>query len=230
MAKNRPHIALNFAMSIDGKISTKQRNRLRFSSKEDWKLMDEIRANADAVLIGANTIRSEDPPFRIRSKKWIGKRLLEGKTAQPISIILSNSLDLPINGRYFKERKLDRIIFTTQTASKEKLKSVSPFAEIIQTEGNKVDLNDLCRILFQRNIHKLVVEGGGEVNMAFFNAGLVDEIYMTLCPVIIGGREAPTPVDGVGFTADNIIHFELMETRKIGHEIFQRYCVKNNCP
>ena len=64
--------------------------------------------------------------------------------------------------------------------------------------------------------------------MAFFDAGLVDEIYMTLCPVIIGGREAPTPADGNGFKADQLVKLELIQTRQIGHELFQRYRVIGN--
>ena len=228
MPKDRPYIVLNFAMSVDGKISTSQRGRLRFSSSEDWQLMDQIRSKSDAVLIGANTIRSEDPPFRIRSKKRRDERKARGKPPHPISIILSRSLDLPLSGRYFQQQHMDRIIVTTGHAPQHRIEEIRPFAEIIQTGGAQVDFHELCRILIKKNIQYLLVEGGGEVNMAFFDAGLVDEIYMTLCPVIIGGREAPTPADGNGFKADQLVKLELIQTRLIGHELFQRYRVIGN--
>ena len=225
MLLKRPHIVLNFAMSADGKISTKQRHRLRFSSRADWTLMDEIRAGVDAVLIGANTVRSEDPPFRIRSRKRRDQRKAQGKSPHPISIIISRSLDLPVSGRYFRETEAEKIIITTAHAPEGRIKEIGALAEVIQASGTEVDLHEVCALLHKRGIQHLLVEGGGEVNMAFFEAGLVDEIYMTLCPIIIGGRQAPTPVDGNGFTSDHLIQLELIQTRQVGHELFQRYRV-----
>lgn len=226
MSRPRPYIVMNFAMSADGKISTSDRSRIRFSSKHDWDLLDQIRAESDAVLIGANTIRSEDPPFQIRSKKRRAWRVAAGKTTHPISIVLTKSLNLPLNGNYLTMTEADRIIATTRKAPSEKVSLMTNYAEIIQTGDDGVDLVDLCEILHSKGIRRLLVEGGGEVNMAFFQAGLIDEVYMTLCPVIIGGRDAPTPVDGIGFDSDRIVKLDLIESKQVENEIFQRYRVK----
>ena len=98
----RPYILLNYALSLDGKLSTEQRDPVRFTSRIDRGLMDEIRADADAVLIGAGTLRAEDPPVRIKSARRRDERRRMGKSPHPVSVILSRSMRLPGAGRYWE--------------------------------------------------------------------------------------------------------------------------------
>lgn len=216
---------MNVAMSVDGKISTVQRERLRFSSPTDWELMDEIRAQVDAILIGARTIRAEDPPVRIRSRKNREARKSRGKSLHPLSIILSRSLDLPLTGRYFKNQHVSRLIVTTKDVPQDAVKRVAAHAEICQIGYGSVDIAGLCEYLKIRGIERLLVEGGGEVNMAFLREGFMDEIYVTISPVIIGGSNAPTPVDGEGFTSNHLPALKLIDHRHVGDEIFLHYRV-----
>ncbi len=221
----RPYILLNYALSLDGKISTEKRDPVRFSSSIDRRLMDEIRADVDAVLIGASTLRSEDPPVRIRSGKRRDERVSRGKPPHPVSILLSRTMKLPLDGRYWKDDQVERIIVTTEQPPDERIAPFTEKAEVIRVGETSVDPSELYRILTDRGIGRLLVEGGGEVNMAFWEAGLVDEIYLTLCPVVIGGRNAPTAADGTGFAADHFPSLKLVESRRIGEEFFLRYRV-----
>lgn len=219
----RPYILLNHAVSLDGKISTEQRDPVRFTSRIDRRLMDEIRADADAVLIGAGTLRAEDPPVRIRSARRRDERRRKGKSPHPVSVILSRSMRFPRAGRYWEDDQVERIIATTRQVKDDEVLPYKDLAEVIQVGRTTVDLHEFCRILSDRGIGRLLVEGGGEVNMAFWNAGLVDEVYLTLCPVVIGGRTAPTSADGRGFTSDCLRRLTLIESRRVGQELFLRY-------
>ncbi len=222
----RPYIVLNYATSVDGKISPDRRGPVRFSSRKDRALLDEIRAEADAVLIGAGTLRAEDPPAGIQSAKHRDERVKNGRPPHPVSIVLSRTLRMPSEGRYFKNQQVERIIVTPEETPGEMFAPFQDKAELIQVGQNSVDLTALCDILYVRGMHRIVVEGGGEVNMAFFEADLVDEVYMTLCPVIIGGRNAPTPADGLGFSAGRPASLALVESRQFGQELFLRYRVE----
>ena len=224
----RPYIVLNYAVSVDGKISTDRRDPVRFSSRKDRSLLDEIRAQADAVLIGGGTLRAEDPPARIQSAKRRDERVKTGKPPHPVSIVLSRTMRMPSKGRYFSDQQVERIIVTPEGTPGEMFVPFQDKAELIQVGQNSVDLPALCAILYDRGIHRMVVEGGGEVNMALFEAGLVDEVYMTLCPVIIGGRNAPTPADGTGFPAERLANLALVESRQVGQELFLRYRVERD--
>ena len=219
----RPYILLNYALSLDGKISTEQRDPVRFTSRIDRGLMDEIRADADAVLIGAGTLRAEDPPVRIRAARRKEERRRAGKSPHPVSVILSRSMRLPRTGRYWEDDQVERIIATTEQAKDEQVLAFQDLAEVIRVGRATVDLHAFCRMLADRGIDRLLVEGGGEVNMAFWEAGLVDEVYLTLCPVVIGGSTAPTAADGKGFASDAFRKLRLVETRRVGQELFLRY-------
>ena len=220
---SRPYILLNYAMSLDGKLSTEQRDPVRFTSRIDRGLMDEIRADADAVLIGAGTLRAEDPPVRIRAARRRGERRRKGKPPHPVSVILSRSMRLPSAGRYWEDDQVERIIVTTQQAKDDQVLPFQDLAEVIRVGRTTVDLHACCRMLAGRGIGRLLVEGGGEVNMAFWEAGLVDEVYLTLCPVVIGGRSSPTAADGKGFDSNRFRWLTLIESRQVDQELFLRY-------
>lgn len=219
----RPYILLNYALSLDGKLSTEQRDPVRFTSRIDRGLMDEIRADVDAVLIGAGTLRAEDPPVRIKAARRRDERRRMGKSSHPVSVILSRSMRLPREGRYWKDDQVERIIATTQQATDEQVVPFQDMAEVIRVDQDTVDLHEFCRMLSDRGVERLLVEGGGEVNMAFWEAGLVDEVYLTLCPVVIGGSTAPTAADGKGFSSDDFRKLRLIESRRVGQELFLRY-------
>ncbi len=185
--------------------------------------MDEIRADADAVLIGAGTLRAEDPPVRIKAVRRRNERMRKDKSPHPVSVILSRSMRLPRTGRFWEDDQVERIIATTQQAKDEQVRPFRDLAEVVRAGQTTVDLHEFCRMLADRGIGRLLVEGGGEVNMAFWEAGLVDEVYMTLCPVVIGGRNAPTAADGRGFAIDRFRTLRLIESRRVGQELFLRY-------
>ncbi len=210
-------------MSLDGKIASARRELPSFPSAADRRMMDRIRARADAVLIGAGTLRAADFPLRIRSKSLQRGRVDSGRSEQPLNILLSRSLDLPLEGRFFGAGDIRRLVVTTRGARASRLRSLAEKAEVLALGRKAIPLPLLMRRLHARGIRELLLEGGGGTNFAFFLEGLVDEVYVTLCPVIIGGAASPTPVDGEGFVPGCFPRFRLASLRREGEEIFLHY-------
>jgi 2,5-diamino-6-(ribosylamino)-4(3H)-pyrimidinone 5'-phosphate reductase len=223
MSPRRPRCFLNVAVSLDGKISSFDRGRPTFPSREDRRRMDLIRARADAVLIGAATLRATDFPLRIRSSALRKRRLAQGRPEQPLNILLSSTLRVPLKGRFFTDQDTKRLVFTTPRARKKALETARQVAEILVWRGKSINLRRLMVELYRRGIRELLLEGGGATNFDFFRLGLVDEIYMTLCPVVIGGEKSPTSADGAGFRSSQFLRYAPASIQRTADEIFLHY-------
>jgi len=221
--RTRPHCVLNVAMSLDGKIASSARELPTFPSTEDRRRMDRIRAAADAILIGAGTLRAASSPLRVRSPSLLKRRQSAGKPEQPLNVLLSASLKVPERSRFFSAPDVSRLIVTTRLAPKRRRERLARRAEVLVWEGRRIGLSRLMRELFRRRIRTLLLEGGGATNFEFFRQGLVDEIYLTLCPVIIGGAASPTPVDGAGFKPEDFARYTPVKTERVGGEFFFLY-------
>jgi riboflavin-specific deaminase-like protein len=219
----RPRCFLNVAMSLDGKIASSRREFPRFPSRADRRMMDRIRARSDAVLVGSGTLRAADYPLRIRSAGLRRERRLDGRSEQPLNILLSSSLAVPLRGRFFAARDTRRLVVTTQAAPRSRVRTLEGSAEVLVLGRRRVSLSRLVRELNSRGVRELLLEGGGETNFDFFRRDLVDEVYLTLCPLVIGGAGSPTPVDGEGFAAGRFPRFLPVECRRQGGELFLHF-------
>ena len=236
MERQRPLITLNMASSIDGKITTFQREKLRFSSDQDRELMEDLRSRADAILIGAGTLDADDPPLILRIPEYQLQRQKLGKrTVNPINIVVSANLDFPIeDSDFFNCPATERLVFTTTAAPRSSRIKLSKYAHIIElapTISRDVNLRVMVQVMYKLKIRSLLLEGGGNLNFAMLNHGLVDEIYLTLCPYVIGGMMSPTSVDGSGFSKELVKRLQL-ESSRVGSqgELFLKYKVKNHEP
>src|SRR5262245_33890348 len=210
-------------MSLDGKISSRERELPSFPSAADRAMMDKIRYRADAVLVGGGTLRAADTPLRVRSRVLVRRRVAAGRPEQPLNVLLSASLNVPLDGRFFTASDTRRMVFTTTAAPARLRVRAAENAEVLAWRGRMVSLRRLVRTLRRRGVRQLLLEGGGATNFEFFRLGLIDEIYLTLCPVIIGGSESPTPVDGAGFPPPQFRHFAPVRERRVGGELFLHY-------
>jgi len=221
--RGRIRCFLNVAMSLDGKIASSRRELPRFPSRADRRVMDRLRARADAVLVGAGTLRAADFPLRVRSMALRRERIASGRPGHPLNILLSSSLAVPLGGRFFRSPDTRRLAVTTRGAPASRVRSVRKISEVLVLGRKKVPLPPLMRKLRAMGIRELLLEGGGVTNADFFRRRLVDEIYLTLCPVIIGGAGSPTPADGTGFSPEEFLRFRLVSLRREGGEIFLHY-------
>jgi 2,5-diamino-6-(ribosylamino)-4(3H)-pyrimidinone 5'-phosphate reductase len=160
----------------------------------------ELRATADAVMSGARTVDLDKVNLGPGPAKYRRARLRLGLAEYNLRIIVSGSGTINPEAEIFRRRFSPIIILTSERAPKRKLQRLSELADEVKVCGKtKVDFVEALRWLRSKwKVKRLLCEGGGEVNAAMFEAGLVDEVHVTLCPLILGGRDAPTLADGTG--------------------------------
>ena len=215
MVKSRPHVILSAAMSLDGKIASKK-GYSELSSKQDKVRIHKLRANVDAILVGSNTVRRDNPSLTVRYVK--------GKN--PIRIVLDSNGTISSNSKIVRtSKKIHTILAVSKKATKKnivKLKNHS--IEVIVTGENRVNIKNLLKKLSKKKIKTILVEGGGNVNWEFIKEGLVDEIIITVSPYLIGGINAISLVEGDGFSKiQQSLKLKLKKINRIGNEVVLYY-------
>jgi riboflavin-specific deaminase-like protein len=213
------------AMSLDGKITTYRREAISLGTDHDRRLMDELRSDTDAVIIGAGTVKLDGHPILMRYEDLKSKRIENGLPPHPINITLSRSLGIPTTRPFFHHEETEKIVFTTRAAPAARIKKFSKLAEVVVLPGRSPSPTDVLDHLGERKIKRVLLEGGGEMHFAFAKEGVVDDIYITITPRLLGGTNAPTVLDGKGFPAAQHPLLRLVSTRRIGDELFLKYRV-----
>ncbi len=216
------------AMTADGKIATANRAVSSFGSQRDFAHLLELRATADAVMCGARTVDSEPINLGPGPVKYRHKRLRNGLAEYNLRVIVSGSGTVDPNAEIFRHRFSPIIILTTHRASERRLRRLRELADEIKIAGRaEIDFRQALPWLREKwNVRRLLCEGGGELTSALFRAGLVNELHLTICPTIFGGRLAPTIADGIGFPRlSKAAQLRLKSMKRVGDELFVVYRV-----
>jgi 2,5-diamino-6-(ribosylamino)-4(3H)-pyrimidinone 5'-phosphate reductase len=195
-----PFVLLNAAMTADGKIAPANRHFVPFGGPRDHEHLLELRATADAVMSGARTVDLDRVNLGPGPMKYRRARLRRGLAEYNLRVIVSGAGTIDPNAEIFRHRFSPIIILTSERAPDRKLRRLRELADAVKVCGKTaVDFVSSLRWLREKwNVKQLLCEGGGEVNGALFKADLVDEVHLTLCPLIFGGRDGPTLADGSG--------------------------------
>lgn len=223
-------VTVNMAMSVDGRITTRTREHFALGSENDRRLMDELRTRADAVIVGAGTVRHDGWPMIVRYDDLRQKRIARKRSPHPVNVVLSRALDLPARSAFFQSPDTERIVFTTRLAPPARVKRFMRVADVVVLPGRSLAPAAIVSQLHARGLHHLLLEGGGEIHFAFARAGLVDRLYVTVTPRLIGGKGAPSLLDGAGFLRRDHLRLELESLRRKGDEVFLRYRVIGASP
>jgi len=218
-----PFVFINMAITADGKIATATRAVSSFGSRRDKEHLFELRATADAVMAGARTVDLNPVNLGPGPAKYRRQRIRHGLREYNLRIIVSRSGSVNPDAGIFKQRFSPIIILTTASAGQSRLKKLRTLADEVKICGaNDINLPRALRWLRKKwNIQRLLSEGGGELDGALFRAGLVDELHLTLCPKIFGGRSAPTIAEGVGAARiADAATFTIKSARRYGDELF----------
>lgn len=217
------------AMSLDGKISTRDDTGPRFTSDADKVRLREIRTRSDAILVGAGTIIADNPTFTEHGI-YKDERIQHGMPPQPIKVVVSGTGSVPETARMFQPNGAPSLVFTTKRIASNRFKTLVKVADAVHIVGDEeVDFPQIVEVLARTyGVKNLLIEGGGQVNFAMFRAQLIDEVYLTLSPRIIGGRDVSTPVEGSGFNFADLIELELLEHQVVNNDIFLHYRVVHN--
>ncbi len=221
-----PFVFLNAALTADGKIAPASRHFEPFAGPRDREHLLELRARADAVMAGARTVDLDRVNLGPGPAKFRRLRLRRGLAEHNLRVIVSGAGTIDPRAEIFKHRFSPIIILTSERIPDRKLRRLQSLADEVKVTGKtEIDFTAALRWLRAKwKVKRLLCEGGGEVNGALFAAGLVDEVHVTMCPVIFGGRAAPTLADGAGVKRlAEAARLRLVSMKRVGTEVFLVY-------
>ncbi len=239
MLQHRPHTTVVLAMSADGKIADFRRSPARFGSRVDKAHLEKQIAASDAVLFGAGTLSAYGTTLTVTEPTLVQHRAQGGKSPQPVHIVTTHSANLNPEIHFFKQ-PVRRWLLTTAAGAlswKGRLqmlpsslesgaKKHSPEFEqilVFETPTQEIDIPAALKHLANLDITRLVILGGGELVASLLGLDLIDELWLTVCPLILGGNTAPTPVEGKGFLPDLAPKLQLLEVQTVEQEVFLHY-------
>jgi 5-amino-6-(5-phosphoribosylamino)uracil reductase len=210
--RGKMRVYSNLAMSVDGKIAASDRDFFSLGSARDLRLLQKLRDDADAIIFGSGVLRV----FR--------KACLPLKPRKKIiNAVLSRKLSgIDPKWDFFRDPRLERILYVTGKISRATRNRFSASSEIVEI-GRGNPAVRILQDLRKRGVSRLGVEGGGEAMWPFVEANIIDEYFVTIAPSLIGGRTAPTLLDGPGFSPEKIRHLKLKSLKRYGSELFLVY-------
>jgi 5-amino-6-(5-phosphoribosylamino)uracil reductase len=212
------------AMSMDGKIATKSRGPVKLGSAYDSRRMAEIRAEHDVVINGASTFAAYPKPLHIDGDDLVRARTERGLPPQPISAIVSSRLDIPRGTDWENAKDAPRWAFCGKDAPASVIAELrAAGVRVEQMPSARPSPSEILGAFKAAGVSNVLVEGGGEFNASFLEADLVDDVFLTLVPILVGGAEAPTWCEGVGFSKGKFPRFELAECRNVEGELYLHY-------
>ena len=218
-----PFVFSNFAITADGKIAFANGEFDPFGSKRDREHMMELRATADAVMVGARTVEASGAVMSPGGKKYQRLRLKRGLAEYNLRVIVTGNGSVDANAEIFKRRFSPIIVLACGKIPNKRLSQLESVADEVRVFGeNGLDFHAALRWLRKKwNVKRLLCEGGGGLHGSMVRAGLIDELHLTICPTIFGGRTAPTIAEGgkVLKLADAAQLKFTSETR-LGNELF----------
>jgi len=221
-----PFVYINVATTADGKLAPANRRFVAFGSRRDQRLLLELRARADAVMAGARTVDLVPVNLGPGPAKYRRLRLKNGLAEYNLRVVVSGAATLSPSAEIFRRRFSPIIVLASGRAPQRNIRRLKGLADEVAIFGER-ELDFAAALAWLRkrwNVKRLLCEGGGEVNAGLFRAGFVDEIYQTICPLIFGGRHAPTMADGVGVRElSHATQLRLKSLRRIGQELFLVY-------
>lgn len=206
-------------MSVDGYIDDASETRLLLSNDEDFDRVDEVRATVDAILVGAATIRTDNPRLLVRSPDRRARRAAKGLPESPTKVTLTHSGDLDPTAEFFTAGDADKLVYCT-TPGVDPARARLTEAAIVLDAGDPTDLDTVLDDLARRGVQRLMVEGGSHLHTLFLAAGLADELHLVIAPFFVGDPKAPRFVNSGTFPPDPMT---LAEVQQIGDLVLLRY-------
>ena len=218
---------LVLAMTADGKISDVTKSPPTFSSERDYAHLVEQISLSDAILVGSGTLKDGGSVVLVQDPELIKARIDRGQPSQPPQIICSRSGKIDAKLPFFSQ-PIDRWLLTTKSGATDWPEGDS-FSHVLVCEtadGSDIDWQSVTLKLTELGIENICFLGGSELAASLFAADFIDELWLTICPFIYGGSDAPTPVSGSGFTPDLAPKLTLLSVDRVEQELFLHYQVQ----
>ncbi|MBZ9571510.1 2,5-diamino-6-(ribosylamino)-4(3H)-pyrimidinone 5'-phosphate reductase [Methanobrevibacter sp. TMH8] len=218
----KPHVILNAAMTLDGKIATKTGSS-EISGKKDLERVHKLRKEVDGIMVGINTVLADDPRLTVH-------KINSKKSDNPIRVVVDNQCRTPLSSRILND-DAETIIATSDYVKKddlafERCQKLTKVADIFYSNESPVNLKELMKYLYSKNIKTLMLEGGSTLNFSMLKENLIDEIRVCVAPMVVGGKNAKTLIDGEGFDfMKDAINLELKNRYQLGKDLILEYTV-----
>jgi 5-amino-6-(5-phosphoribosylamino)uracil reductase len=186
----RPYVLLSAAVSLDGYLDDTGPDRLVLSSPEDLDQVDELRAGVDAILVGAGTVRADNPRLLVRAERRRESRLRRGLPANPAKVTVTGSVDLDPAAAFFTAGPAERLVYVPDPLVGAATERLGQLATVVGA-GNPLAVSVLLADLAARGVGRLLVEGGQAVHTLFLTADVVDELRLAVAPFFVGDPAAP---------------------------------------
>ena len=225
----RPYVLLSCAMSIDGYLDRETPCKLTMSNAADFDRVDEVRAHCDAILVGARTVRADNPRLLVRSEERRSRREAEGRSPSPWKVTVTATGDLDPQSKFFTLGDTKKLVYCPRSAARGIRDRLGELATVVGL-GEEVIVADVVSELNDRGVRTLLVEGGGTVFTQFLTSDLVDELQLAIAPFFVGDRRAPRLIGDGTFPWNPDRHAPLAESRQVGDMVLLRYALSERCP
>jgi 5-amino-6-(5-phosphoribosylamino)uracil reductase len=219
----RPYTMLSCSVSLDGYLGD-HTPRLALSNDADFDRVDAVRASCDAIMVGAVTVRADNPRLLVRSQARRDARTARGLTPSPMKITVTDRADLDAHSDFFTTGETEKLVYTSSARVPDACARLGLVATIVDG-GPCVRMRRLSEDLADRGVQRLMVEGGGVVHTQFLADDLVDELQLVIAPVFVGDSSAPRFVTDARFPWHRGRRARLAEARQIGDVVLLRYAL-----
>jgi 5-amino-6-(5-phosphoribosylamino)uracil reductase len=221
----RPYTLLSCCVSIDGYIGNAA-SRLLLSNEADFDRVDSVRASCDAILIGAETVRVDNPRLLVRSQTRRDERAARGLPVSPMKVTVTRRAELDARADFFRAGDAEKLVYCASPRVEDARARLSPAATVVDA-GDNVEMRMLSTDLAARGVERLMVEGGGTVHTQFLTEDIVDELQLTVAPVFVGDSDAPRFVRDGMFPWNPARRAELVDVTKLGDVVLLRYALSS---
>ena len=222
----RPYTLLSCSMSIDGFIDGAAESRLLLSNDLDFDRVDDVRAGVDAILVGATTIRNDDPRLLVRDPARRQERVDRGLSPSPVKVTLTRRGRLDPSSRFFADDGSRKLVYAGSHVADHVRGRLGDVSEVVDA-GEPVAVSRLAEDLHARGVRRLMVEGGGAVHTQFLAEDLVDELQLVVAPFFVGEPGARRFVGEARFPWHPGHRARLAETRQLGDVVLLRYALSS---
>jgi 5-amino-6-(5-phosphoribosylamino)uracil reductase len=221
---DRPYTLLSCGMSIDGYLDSATDERLLLSNEADLDRVDAVRASCDAILVGAATVRNDNPRLLVRSRARRDERVARGLPPSPTKVTVTCRAKLDPCANFFATGETDNLVYCaseTVTEARDRLESVATVVD----GGQTVSMRRLSEDLYTRGVRRLMVEGGGTMHTQFLTDDLADELHLVIAPFFVGDSLAQRFVGEGRFPWNQNRRATLAEVRAIDDVVLLRYAL-----
>lgn len=219
-----PYTVVSCAMSLDGFLDDASEDRLMLSNEADFDRVDELRSRSDAILVGAATVRNDDPRLLVRSEERARSRRRGGWPEQPLKVTVTRRAKLDPGSRFFTVGRGPKLVYCASDTVAMARDALGSVATVVDA-GCPVELDRVCGDLAARGVRRLLVEGGGDTHTQFLTRGLADELHLAVAPLFVGDPAATRFVGGGVFPFSGSRRARLVEAREIGDVVLLRYAL-----